>query len=314
MADKSKIEYIDTTVNPVDGCDGCELWTHGKGGTCYAAIIHGRFTGRGKAYPKPFDTVVERPGRMIKAARMRTLIGTDRPGKPWLNGHKRFIFIGDMSDIFSEGVSFDYIRDEIIHHIESVNGCEHFWMILTKRPSRMMEFVLWLKELGELVPHNLILMTSVTSQHTMQRARIIRRIDAPWKGLSIEPILGPVYLDAADLEGISWVIAGGESGPKARPTHPNDVRRLREVCDDAGVPFFFKQWGEYVPGKRYRIEDKHGKNGRYSYQNGCKGPVYDLDLSGGIVAIKLGKHDSGRLLDGREHNGLPEGVQVMIGQ
>lgn len=314
MANKSSIEYIDSTVNPVDGCDGCELWTHGNGGTCYAAIIHRRFTGRGQAYPKPFDVVVERPGRMIKAAKMRSLVGVNRPGKPWLNGRRRFIFIGDMSDIFSEGVSFDYIRDEIFYAINGADGGEHFWMILTKRPKRMLQFVVWLKDLGENVPHNLILMTSVTSQHTMQRVRIIQSIDAPWKGLSIEPILGHINLQVSDLDGISWVVAGGESGAKARPTHPNHVRQIREVCDDAGVPLFFKQWGEYVPGRRYRMEDERGENGRYSYQNGCKSPNYDLDFGSGIVALKTGKHDSGRLLDGREHNGLPEGVQVMIGQ
>ncbi len=324
MGIETGIEYPDSTANPVDGCDGCELWNKKMGGTCYAAGIHKRFhgSGKGKAYPSPFHKVMMRPGRMEKAAKWSNLLGTDRlgsperniPAKPWLNGMKRFIFIGDMADIFSQAVDFQYLWEEVICNIESMNGSQHFWMVLTKRPKRMDEFVLWLNSRGFKVPHNLMMMTSVTSNETLMRLRVLQRINAPWRGVSFEPMLGQCQIQPRDLEGIGWVVVGGESGPKSRPMHPAWVRWIRDCCADVKVPFFFKQWGSYVPGIRTRHENEHGKYGRYSYQNGVKSPNFDLDWGAGVVSIKMDKHACGRLLDKKEYNGMPVGVQTEIGQ
>ena len=324
MGIETGIEYADSTVNPVDGCDGCELWDGKSVKNCYAGQLHTRWYGKGKnkVYPSPFSKVMMRPGRMEKAAKWKPLLGTDRPGnsskgispKPWLNSMRRFIFIGDMSDIFSQRVDFQYLWEELICNVESIYGAEHFWMILTKRPRKMHEFVLWLDSRGFKVPHNLMLMTSVTSNHTIPRLRELQRINTPWRGISFEPMLGPCDIQPHDLGGIGWVVVGGESGPKSRPMHPKWARWIRDCCAEVKVPFFFKQWGSYVPGRRLKHENEHGRLGKYSYQNGIKSPNYDLDWGDGMVSIKLNKHDCGRLLDKKEYNGMPVGAQVEIGQ
>lgn len=133
-----------------------------------------------------------------------------------------------------------------------------------------------------------------------ERLPALRECPAALRFLSAEPLLGPLDLPAVlgpDLAGLDWVIAGGESGPGARPIHPEWVRRLRDDCAAAGVPFFFKQWGEWIcAGERRRLPGGAGPGlGRYDHH------PYDLARE----AVRIGKGRAGRSLDGRTHDEVP---------
>lgn len=124
--------------------------------------------------------------------------------------------------------------------------------------------------------------------------------------LSVEPMLGPISLDGWPIYGederrmIAWVICGGESGPHARPMHPDWARSLRNQCAAACVPFLFKQWGEWGP--RHELQAAHpGISGKLWH-------AFDPDTS----VCRIGKKDSGRLLDGMEHNGFPSEAEGAI--
>ncbi len=240
----TKIEWCDSTANPTVGCDGCELYEAGVGGTCYAAAIHTRFCGS-PAYPEPFGVVETRPGRMIKAAAWSDLGGVDRPKKPWLNQRPRHIFIGDMGDTLSRAIDFDYLRDEVIANVISRNGRRHVWLWLTKRPTRMAEFSVWLEAEGLTWPWNLVAMTSVTDQATAEaRLPALVEVCSLLHGVSLEPLLGPVDVTPW-LGELDWLIVAGESGSRARPMNPAWVRAIRDRRGD--VPFFFKSWGAWLP-------------------------------------------------------------------
>lgn len=261
MAKQSKIEYVDSTVNPTRGCGGCELWKPDRGGPCYAAAIHTRFQGQ-KGYPLPFGQVETVPGRMAEAAGWSDLKGTARPGKPWMDGRPRVIFVGDMTDVFSPGVAFPYIAEEILHHVESTAGSRHRWMIFTKRPVRLVQFVRWYADryFREL-PGNLLPVISATDQQT---ANV--RLDAlakagvliPRFGISLEPLFGPVDVQAAcERAGRpEWVALGGQSGNR-RPVALDIewARQVRNACHNHGIPFFFKQWGHGRPGNE--LDGRH---------------------------------------------------------
>ena len=120
--------------------------------------------------------------------------------------------------------------------------------------------------------------------------------------LSMEPLLGPVTLKPEWLAGISGVIVGGESGKDARPMHPGWVRTIRDQCIDAGVPFFFKQWGEWAPrdGKRIKLNQKY----RFVWWDNDD-PKEGWIASSGEQSVRVGKKKAGRFLDGREWNDLP---------
>ena len=115
-----------------------------------------------------------------------------------------------------------------------------------------------------------------------------------------DPVFGIGHLSPEDLEtpSLSWVICGGESGPGARPMHPNWVRGVRDQCKDAGVPFFFKQWGEYVGGAR-------DQNGWHHYHDNTWSPNADHDFGDGCVALRVGKKKADNVLDGARHMEFP---------
>lgn len=123
--------------------------------------------------------------------------------------------------------------------------------------------------------------------------------------VSLEPLLGPIELDGQALAYLDWVIVGGESGPDARPMHPDWARSLRDQALAAGVPFFFKQWGEWHPAMHHENGALYQFEGSAPF-NSWKTPVFDPDREEGINWRRLGKKAAGRLLDGVEHNGMPE--------
>ncbi len=238
MAERTNIHWCDSSVNPVMGCDGCELANPSSpdAATCYAKVLHD-FRGSHKGFASDFFRPELFAGRMAKAAAWPDLTGQPRTDKPWLDGQPRLIFISDMGDALSNGVPFDFLREEIIENVESDQGRRHFWLWLTKRPQRMRAFA---RHLGRPLPDNLMAMTSVTSARTAWRADMLSRVDARWTGLSCEPILGPI--PDRVVRGRDWVIAGFLSGAAAE-TGLHTACYLRRAAERERVPFFMKQLG-----------------------------------------------------------------------
>lgn len=229
----------------------------------------------------------------------------------------RRIFVNSMSDLFHPAVETEWLNRifEVMWKSK-----QHTFQVLTKRPDRMLDYIsrnMWLT--NDPLP-NVWLGVSCEDQKTAdERILLLMETPAAVRWISAEPLLGPIDLEAAPtLEGsIDWVVVGGESGPGARPMHPDWARWLRDQCVAAGVPFFFKQWGEY----------DHGVQGDCSHwsSDGAQGPAEKLNpqrvdvwrcnickrLHGEdgdypIDFAKTGKKAAGRTLDGRTWSEYPE--------
>ena len=147
----------------------------------------------------------------------------------------RLVFVNSMSDLFHARVPVPFIR-QVLRVIQDTP--QHTYQVLTKRSRRLLRLDLeW--------PPNLWLGVSVENAQVLGRVEELRQVAAAVRFLSCEPLLGP--LEGINLRGIQWVIAGGESGPRARPMDPQWVADLRDVCHRAEVPFFFKQWAVEHP-------------------------------------------------------------------
>lgn len=253
------IQWCDSTVSPTTGCSGCELFNHERK-SCYAGVMHERRLAKTlpNLYAKDFLEVRLAPGRMAKAAAWPDLTGQDRPDKPWLNGMPRVIFVSDMSDALSQGVPFQYLRDEIVEVVESPAGRRHIWMWLTKQPYRMECFARTLDRW----PANLWAGTSVTTQGTTTRIQNVLKVPAARHFVSAEPMWESIDLHARELlcrdypDGITvgkyldLVILGGESGPLAKPFDVEWARSLVQQCRETKTAAFVKQLG----AKPYRVE------------------------------------------------------------
>jgi protein gp37 len=161
------------------------------------------------------------------------------------------IFVNSMSDIFHVDVPDWYAR-KIFEVMLTADW--HIYQVLTKRPSRAKRFFKLHSDLfpGGEIPEHIWLGTSVEDQRVIHRVRQLRQVPAAVRFLSCEPLLGSVELD---LDGIHWVIAGGESGLGYRQVEPDWVRAIQRQCKSAGVAFFFKQWGGRTPKAKGRILD-----------------------------------------------------------
>jgi len=266
------IQWCDSTVNPVMGCDGCELWTRDRR-TCYAGVLHERY-GPTKGYARKFETPEEFPGRMAKAAKWSPLQMHPRPGKPWLDGLPRLVFVSDMGDALSAGIGFDYLLREVVEVARSPMGRRHRWIWLSKRPTRMREFYLWMLERGIAWPMNLWPMTSVTGRRTMLRASALKDIGPPGvvRGISFEPLEGAPDWDfclGPREEGpagevvqrpVAWAIFGGEFGQNPQTTPMGPFRAGVAACRVHGVAAFVKQLGARPIGLSIegRLADSHG--------------------------------------------------------
>jgi protein gp37 len=223
MADHSLIEWTQATWNPTTGCDrvsaGCD--------NCYALALAGRLKAMGSAkYQVDGDERTSGPGFGL-AVHPSALDLPRRWQAP------RMIFVNSMSDLFHAKVPLGFVRDVFSVIAETP---QHTYQMLTKRALRMRRLA------DQLVwPTNLWMGVSVESAGAFDRVDDLREVPATVRFLSCEPLLGP--LDGIDLSDIGWVIAGGESGRHARPVSAGWVRGLRDAAKDAGVPFFFKQWG-----------------------------------------------------------------------
>ena len=182
---------------------------------------------------------------------------------------------------------------------------QHIFQILTKRAARVEEFS---------YPPNVWLGVTVEKENYKNRIEFLRHTDAKVKFLSCEPLLGD--LGELDLTGIDWVIVGGESGPGARPMHPDWVRNIQKQCQKQNVPFFFKQWGEWS------VVYERNKGGTTdNYLNDTETEYYNkyrrLNFAGGCgfhgenvcYFDKVGKSKSGAILDGKEYKEFPKILQ-----
>jgi len=213
MSDRSSIEWTEATWNPVTGCTkvspGC---AH-----CYAETFAERFRGvPGHPYERGFDL-------QLRPERLNQPLEWKRP---------RLIFVNSMSDVFHPDVPIEFIQ---LIFDTMVRADRHTFQVLTKRSERLAELASQLPW-----PNNVWMGVSVENKRWTSRIDDLRTVDAAVRFLSCEPLLGPLKLDLSDIH---WVIAGGESGRKARPMRPEWVRSVRDQSRAAGVPFFFKQWG-----------------------------------------------------------------------
>lgn len=276
----TKIEWCDRVWNPVIGCSkisaGCA--------NCYAQPMAGRLKAMGNiAYRDVVDGSGPRATWNGQIAMNESTIDAPlRWRKP------RRIFVNSMGDLFHENCPM-----ELIERVYSVIArCpQHTFMVLTKRPHRINEFYRQrFRDIHKPWPlPNLWLGTSVEDQASAdERIPHLFTTPAELRFLSIEPLLGPVVIK--DVHGADWVIVGGESGPHARPMNPDWVRSIRDQCRKADVPFFFKQWGEWIP--------------TLGQANGLRIREHrDVDFED---MARVGKLAAGHLLDGVEYREIPE--------
>jgi protein gp37 len=187
------------------------------------------------------------------------------PGKPWLDGMPRTIFVSDMGDALSQDVPFEYLVDEVIRVASSDRGRRHLWLWLTKLPRRMAEFAGWLTDRGIGWPENLWAGTSLTSRKVLGRVEDLLEVPARVRFLSVEPQWQEIGPDLPG--GIGWVIQGGESRQRGRECHPFDLawaRSLRDQCQATRVPYFLKQLGSHVIEHGNRIRFLHDHAGDWS--------------------------------------------------
>lgn len=293
----TKIEWTEKTWNPITGCakisEGCQ--------NCYAERMSKRLGGRcGYDKDNPFK-VTFHPDRLDEPLHWK------KPSK---------IFVCSMGDLFHDDVPESWIFS--VYTI--MEKCpQHTFMILTKRINRAAYVMRKFEGRSWPLPNLWLGVTAENQKRADERIPILLQIPAAKRFVSIEPMLGAVslnqierpdkheretfYYDSAltgfkahkcggwySKEKLNWVICGGETGPKARPMHPDWVRSLRDQCQEAGTPFFFKSWGDWLPA---HVLEPHtaikfdGKIGRYAMK-------------------KVGQKHSGRLLDGVEWNEYPE--------
>lgn len=345
MSEVSKIEWTKSTFNPWIGCTkvspGCD--------NCYAEV--------------------STPARAMKIhwgvgqQRHRTALANWNQVRRWnakaaATGEFWPVFTASLADIFDNDVPDEWRAD----FWALVRECRHLtFQILTKRIGNVPRMLPADWDDGY---QNVWLVISVVNQEEADRDVIkLLRTPAAVRGLSMEPLLGPVdisrfldptgihcidvcpdsqYVDVKKVdtfknskneiepfcpqcgeaatwtgydEGLDWVIVGGESGHNARPMHPDWARSLRDQCQAAGVPFLFKQWGEWLPGHHYTPElqerDSDLAQSRYpcAQFDGKRwdiGYFFSFEVEDDGALWRVGKKAAGRLLDGVEHNGFPE--------
>jgi protein gp37 len=214
LSDRSRIEWTEATWNPITGCDqvspGC---AH-----CYAKTFAERWRGTpGHPYEQGFDL-------KLWPARLEQPLRWARP---------RMIFVNSMSDLFHEAIP-DHFIGEVFDVMARAE--QHTFQVLTKRHERLAALA---PELAW--PENVWMGVSIENRRFVHRADFLRDVPAAVRFISAEPLLGP--LEGLDLDGIDWLIAGGESGPGHRPMHLEWVQELRDRSVAENVAFFFKQWG-----------------------------------------------------------------------
>jgi len=223
-SNSTNIEWTDSTWNPVTGCtkvsQGCK--------NCYAERMALRLHAMGvKKYQNGFKVTLH----------------PETLNEPYLWRKPKMVFVNSMSDLFHDDIPDEYLFD--VFRVMKENSI-HVFQVLTKRENRLKQISLKISW-----PANVWMGVTVEDDQTLHRIEILRNTPAPVKFLSIEPLL--TELPRLNLEGIDWVIIGGESGPNARPIQKSWVEKIREDCLEQSVPFFFKQWGGVNKKRNGRI-------------------------------------------------------------
>lgn len=354
MSENTKIEWADHTFNPWEGCQkvgpGCDH--------CYAEDRNARFGGGVAVNWGPGA-----PRRRTSAANWRKPLTWNANHEAFFaaNGRRQRVFCASIADVFDNAVDSQW-RADLFELILATPNLD--WLLLTKRIGNVGNMLPVPFDFDKHYPNVWLGATIVNQEEADRDIPKLLAVPAAKRFLSMEPLLGAVDLtshlwgrakrcvdcpedsDCAcgwyprnAIEGepaLDWVIAGGESGPNARPMHPDWARRLRDHCEAAGVPFLFKQWGEWKPisqmgesetsalhrskVKARPHEDQDTLNDIYGHHCTVKvgvvhsnGSLHDitepmafLQGTGAMTAFRVGKKAAGRLLDGVEHNGVPE--------
>lgn len=301
----TKIEWATRVWNPVTGCTkvspGCA--------NCYAE----RFAKRLQANPKVNGKYVD--GFAVTCHH-------DELTKPMLWKKPERVFVCSMGDLFHDDVPFDFIS--AVFSVMSDHD-EHNYIVLTKRPERMFEFYKWKRELlghSWSAKENVWIGVSAENQEQAdKRIPVLLRIPSKIHLVSCEPLLSEISLNeyyfktekgfypfpavpendrTKWIDLLNWVIAGGETGHKARPMHPDWVRSIRDQCKAANVPFFFKGWGEWIDNQNSNSCDislgKFLDSPKHTFGSGYT----STDVN------RLGKKCTGRMLDGVEYSEFPK--------
>lgn len=266
MSRETAIQWADSTLNLQMGCGGCELWKPGIGiRRCYAGVmIEGEGNRPGmkgrKGWPARFQEPTLFLDRLDAALRWPDLTGRERPGKLWLNGMPRLIFLNDMGDTFTAELPLDWLAPLLPRMADS----PHQFLVLTKRPSRMAAF-----SKRHPFPRNFWCGTTVTDNRTAARIRQLHDVDCEGPTfVSFEPLWGRVQPDffgwekccgceehlaqgelcehcngTLNLRSFDWAIIGGESGPSAFPFYLRELRELLIRCREFNIRRFVKQLG-----------------------------------------------------------------------
>lgn len=330
---KTKIEWCDETINPIVGCskvsDGCTY--------CYAEIMANRLAynpATKDVYSKVITDGKWNGKTAFNNKMMKKLDKLRRSKKP------RTVFINSMCDLFHESADEQWIDDVFTAMYHAKN---HTFIILTKRPERMCDYLVQmysdrtyvhpdLTNINMAASSNIIFGVSVEDQKAAnERIPELLKLKDYFNEkicVSVEPLIDSVDLtklaigvsmqekiDALNgfrrwcghvtnaTKKVDWVIVGGESGKKARPMHPKWVRSVRDQCKAAYTPFFFKGWGEYMPFQDATNIPGMPLSGKIVKVDS---PLKDGDdIPGKVEMIKVGKKYSGNLLDGKTHEEFP---------
>ncbi len=269
MAENSKIEWTTHTFNPWWGCtkvsQACkncyaEAWSKRVGQKNWGPKASRRFFGEKHwSLPEKWNEKVD-----SQAARPR-------------------VFCASMADVFEDRKELNPWREKLWDLIERTENLD--WLILTKRPELISHFSPWKNKW----PDNIWIGTTVENQECAEiRMPYLVEVPAKVKFISAEPLLGQLDLKSWLGNGLDWVITGGESGPKARPSSPTWFRSLLGQCMEADVPFHFKQWGDWAPSDVVNLPKRRASK-----------------ADDGTIMSRVGKKTAGRTLDGSEWDGLP---------
>lgn len=332
MADGTKIEWTDATWNPIVGCSvtspGCT--------NCYAMRLAGT---RLKHHPSRAGLTVDSKAGPVWTGETR--FDEKALTQPLRWKRPRKIFVCAHSDLFHPATS-----DEWIDRVFAVMALcpQHTFQVLTKRPERMRSFITNFRGDNAFptaawpLPNVWLGVTAEDQTRADERIPVLLATPAAKRFVSVEPMLGKVSfahryrsggydnwlngerwfpgagsINSETVRGgtnLDWVICGGESGPGARPMHPGWVRSLRDQCAAAGVPFLFKQWGEWADqGPAWgtasgSAADLHGCH--FVRPDGSSTTDREASGAGAYAMYREGKRAAGRLLDGIEHNEFPE--------
>lgn len=314
---KTNIEYLTHTWNPIamrcdpvsEGCKNCWHLTLSNRLSKNPMISEDRQKAYAGGEPVLIKKELDAPSKLRKPA----IIG-----------------VQFMGDLFHADIGYE-IQASIF--VEMMLNPQHTYLVLTKRPENMLSFLenfiymggYWFDVPVKYHPQIWLGCTCENQQTADERIPILLQIPAAVRFVSIEPMLSQVDLSdfvwehdnrdgLSERDALDWVIAGGESGPKARPMHPDWARSIRDQCRSAGVPFFFKQWGEWAEMKQTGafIATGRAKNGTHTGRYDLK--YYDKTQAKNITVdyvfndisvYRVGKKKAGRILDGRIWDEIP---------